>query len=190
MSWFWDNRTWLFSGLGVVLLLGALRWMRAFFRPRPTAQPSNLAISSSFLVGSPVATGSNITQSVSITVPEGSQGTGEFHSDPSADEITGYISSLPPYQQSQACANYEGLRVSWPTVLKSVSPEDDRSARVLMHYGEGGLNSSSVFITVDVSKYPRLKISHRGTKLQVTGTIDEANDHWVKLKDATLSFRQ
>jgi hypothetical protein len=146
-------------------------------------------VANSSLIGSPIATGSNITQNVTIAGPSGAQASPEFHSTPSANEIIKQIKSLPPYQQWQARKNYEGLKVSWPTSLLSAKPDDNETCGVHMYYGDGPLVAASIIANVNISENPRLKISHEDTKLQVTGTIEKIDASLIYLRDATITFR-
>ena len=187
MNWIWENKTWLFSGLGVALVLGILRYI---FKPSShgtTNQSSTIRdVANSSLMGSPIATGSNITQNVTIAGPSGAQASPEFHSALSANEIIKQIKSLPPYQQWQAGKNYEGLKVSWPTSLLSVKPD----GHVHMLYGDGLPRTASIIAGVNISENSRLKISHEDTKLQVTGTIESIEAYGaIYLRDATITFR-
>lgn len=64
MHWVWINKEWLFSGVGVAILGTVL----AFLFRRRLASGNTSAIRASTMIGSPVATGSNITQKVNITI--------------------------------------------------------------------------------------------------------------------------
>jgi hypothetical protein len=80
VNWLWQNKEWLFSGIGVAVAGGLFwRFRRLLF---PSPPPSNTSIQSAAIVAngpvnaSPVANGSNISQSVNsptvnLTIPPG-----------------------------------------------------------------------------------------------------------------------
>src|SRR6478752_9413651 len=117
MNWLWSNKEWIFSGIGVAIpgVLYAL-----FFTKR--SQPSIVSADAdrqSSVLGTPMATGSNIREST-IATPMGSVGAqpvATHDEKPTPAEIVTQLNSLPLFQREDARRSYYGLRVCWPVRL-------------------------------------------------------------------------
>lgn len=192
MQWLWANKEWLFSGLGIALVSVIYRFW--FHQPH-----ARLSVRNNSMVGSPVASGSNISQTIHVgdvirndtDVFEKSDG---YKEQPSPDQIQAYLESLPIYQQADAANAYCGLKVSWPVRLRALFPLSEVDRRVLKttctHDAMLGAGYTRIVAYVDVRKYPRLKIMHEGTWLRICGVItfvSESGGH-IRLNDTEISF--
>lgn len=195
MNWFWANKEWLFSGIGVALLGG----LYAYFSGAKRGGGHSTVVSAdrqSSVTGSPAATGSNISQIINIGVAgsaDHSPSIAPHHENPTPPEIHAQLNSLPLFQREQARDSYRGLGVRWPVTLLSVdrlSEYDQRQTgenyRVLMMFADRG---DPIGAEVDIERFPRLKISHRGTPFQISGTISSISDLGViRLQDVEIVF--
>jgi len=193
MHWIWSNKEWLFSGVAV-WVIGTL--LTLWFRRRTPATSQNTAtISANSMIASPVATGSNISQTVNVTHVAQAVATtnDEYSPRPSPTEILTQLRSLPAFQQKEARKAYVGIKVDWRVSFSSmteVSPFDGHQSgsthRVYLYPPEGHV--PFVTVDVDIEQIPRLKVTHDETPMNVTGIISSVEPLHIELKDAKLSF--
>jgi len=196
MDWLWANKEWIFSGLGVAVL-GV--FVRLFFRP-PSGGPSGqiFAGRSSSVLGSPVASGSNISQTISIVTTTQLE---EPHSDksyspaPTPSEIRNQLLALPVFQRKSAAHSYLGLKVRWPAKLADLEELLLSYRRVVdigdathdLHVLADEYHPARMYVNIE--RFPRLKISHEGTAMEISGTICYVSEGGsIRLKDAEISF--
>lgn len=192
MDWILANKEWVFSGVGVAIV-GS--FIALFFRRRTAGSTHNVStVKARSMIGSPVATGSNISQNVSITLatPQSAQFV-EYSPRPAPREIFSQLSSLPVFQQADAAEAYKGIKVRWSAEFWTMEdirlcfgyePIGDTTHFVLLNAEK---RSELIRVPVNIERIPRLKVTHRGTKMEVRGTIQEVKAS-ILLKDATLSF--
>ena len=198
MSWLWSNKEWLFSGIGVAVVV----WLLSqFLRQRLTSPSSTVSANqNSSILGSPVARGSNISQTVTITQIGDGQATSApvktYSSSPTPTEIEDQLSSLPLYQRKGAAKSYLGLDVSWPARLFHLQEMPKYSSRrtgathnLSLMFGEKQIGLPQVSAEINIERFPRLKISHQGTPLQISGTISRVSELGrVELSDVDIEF--
>jgi hypothetical protein len=196
MNWLLANKTWIFSGVGVAVL-GF--FVRKFFQ---RAKGHSVAVSAnrSSVVGSPVASGSNISQIVNLTTvkpaptaPHIKEG---YSEKPTPADIENQLESLPAFQRNKIRDDYVGLKVSWPVRFSSLIALDEFSRKwrtvdhthtILVHYDTS--IAQVIGGQVDIERFPRLKFTHDGTRLRISGTISEvALTGNVTLKDVEIEF--
>jgi len=197
MHWIWDNKQWLFSGVAVAAI--AFFYRLLFHRPSPGNSNVVSADRNSSLIGSPQASGSNITQNIHIGVPSApthlAQSTNTYSESPTLDEIYEQVKRLPVYQQSLVKDSFLGLKVRWAVKfadLKTVSDAErqlwkiDATHDLLADSSE----SCGIRVHVDIDRFPRLKVLHKGTPIQVAGEIDFVSDdaRFVRLKHGDITF--
>jgi|ERR1700731_3078008 len=197
MNWLLANKEWIFSGIGVALL-GLL--YAVFFRPRSIGASGQVSADrQSSMTGSPLASGSNISQTVNIVTMSHPPTPGPdvaYSETPSPYEIKKQLLALPVFQRKAAASSYLGLRVRWKGTLleldelwphynKVASSGDATHDLYLLGEDKGGI----VKMYVNIERFPRLKISHEGTGIQVSGTIGHVSESGaVRLKDADITF--
>src|SRR5712692_36091 len=129
MHWLWSNKEWLFSGLGV-----AIAGLLYRFLIRNGASRSAgivFADRKGTVLGSPIASGSNISQTINIVAsgtssPAPRSTTSPIYEErPTPDEIFGQLLSLPIYQRPAARESYLGLGVCWRVTLQGMRELSD-----------------------------------------------------------------
>jgi hypothetical protein len=191
MQWLWANKEWLFSGLGIALIGVIYRFW--FHQPH-----GRVSIGNSSMVGSPVASGANISQTVHIgDVIRNDTDTikvDTYDEQPTPDQIKTYLESLPIYQRADAAKAYCRFKVSWPVKLfaldQLVESERRNSDTTCTHEMTVGYGNSTITALVDIEKYPRLKISHQGTLLRISGVIERVGQSGtlIRFKEVQISF--
>lgn len=203
MHWIWANKEWLFSGVAVAAIGGIITILsRRLFRGSPSAIVNALRVSrNGSVVGSPQASGSNITQTINIiSAPASPQHTAPvvppYSAHPSPEDIRKNLDRLPVYQRALTKDSFVGLKVLWRVVFtdlqqlgeaertasKTTNATHDLSAR----FSE----SCGVRARVDIEQFPRLKILHEGVQIQIAGEIGYVADdgRTIRLRNATISF--
>jgi hypothetical protein len=194
MQWIVDNRAWIFSGIGVVFLIGLYKLL--FKRKKASISVSAKRVSTGN--GSPAIIGSNNTQVVhqnnySVSTPgqptfESSVGgvPSGYSSNPSPSEIFEAIDELPPFQRARAINDYSGLKVAWPLEFYSLDREADDAFTFTAASSGRGLPLVRASITL--SEYPELKILPAGTCIILIGKIHGLGTHLIYLREARIAF--
>jgi len=170
LSWVWDNRQWVFSGIGIAILIGIYRLAVRYLRAR------------------------NAVQSVAPSIDQNGTVGGnppDYHESPTPNEIKAALGKLSPYQQTEAWKTCVGLHVAWTVTFISVAKSRSfgKSPYLLvMEYGKkGDLRAPFILTEVDVDRFPRLKIAMPGDQLRVSGVIDKL-EHDIHLKEVRIDF--
>lgn len=164
-----DDYTWLFSGVGVALLVGVVGWLVR--RKGKSAHGSSVNTSKSKVSGSVVTGQDNIIQTINIP-PSHDPTDDEYNETPTADEIMAQTNSLPFLWQEVARTCYKGMKVKWPARISHITELRTRpgTADVTLRYGDRGVGAV-IFVEVELDKYPRLRSVHEGEPVTVMGTI-------------------
>jgi len=194
MHWLLDNKEWVFSGIGVALL----GWVLTLWRRRGSNSSAAISVDhGGHVIGPPVASGSNIVQTVNIGMEGGgrSPSSSEYSLSPNPVEIQSQLESLPIYQRNVAKDSYVGLKVRWPVTLVDLQelPQAVRKASdtgdthtLIVKFGQA---MHPIRTDLDIERFPRLKISHHGASMQLSGTISYVSDSGsVRLKDSIINF--
>lgn len=196
MNWLLANKAWIFSGVGVAVL-GF--FVRKFFQ-HATGDSAAISASRSSVVASPVASGSNISQTVNFTtVHSAPTPTPPVRSDysekPTPADIFIHLNSLPAFQQNKVKDSYVGLKVCWLVRFATLAEleewrrklyKTDPTHLILVRY-----STFIVATTVDIERFPRLKIIHDGTPLRISGTVSEVRvDGRINLDDVDIKFEE
>jgi len=197
MNWLWANKEWVFSGIGVVFL-GLL--VRILLRPRAVGQSGIVSADrNSSVLGSPVASGSNISQTVSIVL-NGTRSTPPqtkipYAAKPTPKEIRAQLNALPLFQKKGATESYVGLNVRWPVTLEYLSEIGEWRRKEFKidftHTLEANFEDYEgvVRTEVNIERFPRLKISHKGSPMEISGTVSNVSEGGtVTLRDADITF--
>lgn len=201
MDWIWSNKEWLFSGVAVAIIAGVYRFI---FRRRTTvfaAEANTSTIQAEAMIGSPVATGSNISQTVNLVMsappspdPPSRQPPDGYSPKPKPREIFSHVSKLPLLQQGYAAAAYKGIKVWWSGDVYNIEPVQSYRNRIpppgSTHYVVlriDGEPSSLALVPVNIEQMPRLKVTHVGTRMEVCGAISDVGP-MIQLAHATLTF--
>jgi|HubBroStandDraft_2_1064218.scaffolds.fasta_scaffold407407_2 hypothetical protein len=194
MNWVLDNKTWIFSGVGCLALGGLVKavvWLLRRRAQTPTpGDVSATAITSSSMIGSPVATGSNISQNVSINIVKQTPPTPDGYSPrPTPQEIFAQLSKIPVFQQGDAARAYVGIKVRWRGTFEAMDEVQryDVTDEGATHFVFLATGHSLIKVPVDIEQLPRLKVTHTGVPMEVRGTIVRAGPA-ILLNNATLAF--
>jgi hypothetical protein len=200
MRWILDNKTWLFSGIGV-LAITAITWVLGLIFRRRAAQPSaqTSAVAGSSMIASPVVTGSNniisvvAPQPAQMLAPQPAQKPDEYSPRPTPQEIYSEVRTHPTFQQQAAAKAYAGIKVCWQgtfytiddvrTYIGLTKPDNGATHFVLL----ATPSASLIKVPVNIERLPRLKVTHIGTPMEVRGVIAEVGPA-IELRDATLSY--
>jgi hypothetical protein len=195
VNWLLVNKEWVFSGAGVAAV-GAL--IALFFRRGSEGHRSAISADrNSSVLGSPVASGSNISQTVNIVTtlsPAPQQGI-TYSDTPSPSDIRKQLRALPLFQRKAVASSYLGLKVRWKGTLAQLEElpphynqvSDSGDATHDLRLRDEGLGDM-VRTYVNIERFPRLKISHEGTRIEIFGTISYVSDLGaIRLKDGDIS---
>lgn len=168
-TWLADNYTWVFSGVGVAVLVGVIGWLLR--RKGKPSHGTSVHISNSNISGSKVGGRDNIIQTVNIS-PSHDPTDDEYSETPTADEIMAQTNSLPFLWQEVARTSYKGIKVKWPARISHITELRTRPgiADVTLRYGDRS-GGAVIFVEVELDKYPRLRSVHEGEPVTVMGTI-------------------
>jgi hypothetical protein len=196
MQWLWSNKEWLFSGIGVALV-GLL--FQVFVRGRVSRNSAVVSADrNSSVLGSPVASGSNITQVVNLGVlpggPAQSQQELGYPSTPTPVDIHNHLRGLPVYQRSLTKDSYVGLKVRWQVTFRNVQAlpptlpfKTDDTHDLIAFYEPGAVGIIRARITI--GSFPRLKIAHEGARMEIAGEIEYVSENGdTRLKDVHIAF--
>ncbi|MGH9498171.1 MAG: hypothetical protein ACRD3L_03440 [Terriglobales bacterium] len=119
------------------------------------------------------------------------------HADsPTPDDIAQQLTSLPLFQRKAATNSYIGLRVRWKAKLAELVEESKEYQRILgtdathtlrATYGTQG---PLIVTAVNIERFPRLKISHYGTPMELFGRITNVSEGGgsMRLADVQIDF--
>lgn len=159
-------------------------------KPSPT-QGTTLNVGGS-VIGSPIASGSNITQNVhfgsSPNKTQSLKSLSDYDERPTPIEILTELDNAPPFQRNTLARGYRGIKVRWPVVFRNIiqHPDNRELYKVCTRY-RGAMDGSEVICDLRIEDFPRLQIAKANEPLIITGTI-AALDDWVLLRDAHIYF--
>ena len=159
----WNNKEWLFSSLGIALVVLFWRVVQ-WFRVKPS-DSSNSTQSDT----APKTTSAPISQQTFNLTPK---------------YIVDTIQAAPPFSRSLTANHFVGNYVEWELTLRSIFPRDDGSAGLVFR----PLNRDYITIrcSVDVKASPFVKVIREESILLVKGRIAEADEFEIKLADVNL----
>ncbi|SRR6266404_5188141 len=169
-NWIWQNKEWLFSGIGVVIVVGGVGLFYRRIFPRRIAPNNSIAeFPPAASLPSQVLT---ISPQVALPIPHTTTPT---FTKPNPVEIIKQINSVPPYQQQHAKLSYKGLSVCWEAAFRDVwtpaqvkGDKVNRCTVVLRYENKSEYENERIHCRdVDFDAYPMLKIAHRGHRVIV-----------------------
>ena len=161
-KWLWNNKEWLFSGVGIVaivLIITFVKWIKR----RKTAQE-------------------NAKQSAEPLDQKAG-------SSLSAAEIRAAIDRAPFLQRLDVIKHYIGLRVSWDGKLTSAWKLNEKTTRVMILVEEKNRYLSAMG-DVEISKYPGLALLKEEHPIHMSGTISNISEYsgYFSLKDVKIKY--
>ena len=170
-QWIVDNKQWLFSGVGVMLLLLIGNFLRRrFTRPRTTDMGLG-GHSLSFVIQGPSTPPIALPTTVADIAP---------------DDILKSVEAAPLLQRPDVAHHYRGLRVSWDGSLANARKKSDRSVRLQISCGKE--SSASVFVDVNPTDYPGIGLLRERDSLVVSGIVADVSSY-IDLVEAHVDFK-
>src|ERR1700687_3102592 len=69
MNWLSENYKWMFDGIGAAALIGLIAWLWRRFCKEPAAENATVSVRDTQGTGSPIASGSQVTQNIHYGQP-------------------------------------------------------------------------------------------------------------------------
>ncbi|MFC1818220.1 hypothetical protein ACFL0B_03910 [Thermodesulfobacteriota bacterium] len=175
-----DNKEWIFSGIGVFLLATVVGIIQYILKRKRVGslKDDKIINEQSFNERTKDKTLINKVEFTNITVKN----------------IIDKLHNTPPFQRDTLSNNYKGLKVRWEGKLWNVEKEtytdkSEKTVRVVFHPIPKNLHYR-VLLTVDIDRYPQLKIIKRGSKIAAEGEIINCSSEgmYVEIKPSKLLF--
>lgn len=176
-----NNKEWMFSGIGVVVLGFVLTrlWPRIFHRGEQRSG-TVIVIQAGSSERSPLGEprqqyAANITKVAAITLAE----------------IVDALEKAPPLQREDVAKRYEGLIVQWETKLwnaEMIDDDNDDEVRLTLDFGPG--NTHLVYCNVKLSDYKELGVLPKGSPITVMGKISRVQGEARNYKMCNSSCMQ
>jgi len=176
-NWLLNNKTWLFSGIGIVILIYPIIFLSKFLISKFFKKKKSITI---------------ITKDQSLTeIPEGQPiKTAEIKSGSlTVDAILTAIYEAPLLQQADIIKHYTGLSVIWDGKLVNAEKKSDKLVR--LHILIAGEKHSYVSVMVEImrSQYPTLGLLKEDHLIRVSGIISNIQRNYFVLKDARIEYK-
>lgn len=163
-DWIWDNRQWLFSGLGVVGTAGVVKLILFFHRRVKVVAVQNGSDSAPTIQPS-----ANRVPVLSL----------------SAEKILTQIRSLPPLQQEDSFNSYKGTRIRYVGLVNFIRKGENETANLELYQPD---SVAKVVFSVPLSDYPELKHLRQATPIVAEGTLRHlSSDNEFHLDSVMLS---
>ena len=175
MKWLLNNKEWLFSGAGIVLLGFLFRFITRYLKKRKLATiPAKEQSLAEIIEGSPVKT-PEIKRDIELDSL-------------TADAIMTRINEAPFLQQPDITKYYIGLRVTWDGVLANARKTGSDLIHLAINVGEKGKKPKLIFVDIIPSQYPGIGLLKYGHSIRVSGVISEIYTYF-KLNDARIEYK-
>jgi hypothetical protein len=162
-----DNKTWIFSGIGVLVISFAVWIFRILWKKVWSSKPAMTLVGTSTVRAVPIAPAkrfANITP----------------------DIIINEIKRAPLLQRKTVANAYVGLWVKWEAKLGLAWETADGKIRLALV--QTNLLGNQIICHVRAADYLELMHMHQDTRIDVVGRIDAAEHGTVTLVDAELTF--
>ena len=171
--WIWSNKDWLFSGVGLALILLIARFV---FRRIKKAKPEEDLVKGpslqQIIEGPPAKPPEIKKESTSSSL--------------SALAIIASINATPLLQRPDVARNYIGLRVTWDGQLSSAKKISDDKIRLIIRISEGFKDVRAV-CEINPNEYPGLALLKYEHLVRVSGVISRIEDYF-NLEDAHIEY--
>ena len=105
--------------------------------------------------------------------------------------IYGAVQAAPPAQRQTIVQSYVGVRVKWNLAFQNIHVNrfEGKEIGSLMFVPAKSVFFPWISCEVDLKKYPELKTSNDGDRIEVEGTISSRSmEHEINLKGVSLKF--
>lgn len=175
LKWLLNNKEWLFSGCGIVILVFLFHFITRYLRKRKLATISVKEQSLAEIIeGSPVKI-SEIKRDIKIDSL-------------TADAIMTRINEAPFLQQPDITKHYIGLRVTWDGVLADARKTGSDLIRLQISVGKKGKEPEAIFVDIIPSQYPGIGLLKYGHSIRVSGVISGIYTYF-NLSDARIEYK-
>jgi hypothetical protein len=170
-----ENKDWIFSGIGVTILIFAYVLIRnIFFKKDKATQKAEIHLHPSD--ESSKTDGSELIPIEKINLL-------------SFEDIGKTLAKAPPLQKDDVKKNFRGIKVMWDGYLKTVSKKDNDI--VLLRLAPGSKPEdrlSTILCEVSLNDYRELGILPEGAKIRIQGEIAKADKYDIELINVKLFF--
>jgi len=178
-----ENKEWIFSGIGIFLLAGTGAVLK-YILPKIKGKKENANVSVSEMT-------KKISSGLNKRIESAHSTQSENIVDITVKEIIDEIQNMPPFQQASAGKNYNGIKVQWEGRLWNVEKSHRSNKNIVrvdikphpndLHY--------TIFLYVDIEKFPELKVAKRDYTIKVKGKIIDCSSAgmYVELEPEYLS---
>ncbi len=185
IDWIVKNKEWLFSGVGVVIVIAIISQVIILIKKKLFKPESKTTVE----VQSPSLLNKTQVQDRSYEAQESqSESNSRWldHRMLSPEQILKIIKETPPFQREDVIKHHIGIAVDWDVTFFSAKKENDDMVRVVLSDPKiAGIISCSI----KLSEYREIALIKEGTKLRVTGTIAGIDDPCFTLSDVNLYSR-
>ena len=165
IDWLLKNKEWVFSGVGVAMLIAAATAIKWFWHRHTSRSGLSLGMTLQEVIDSPPATPSSRPPETLPLEPQA---------------IIKAIKSAPFLQQSDLAKHYVGIRVEWAGKLISAEKRENK-VQLLLMTGHVGIS-----FEVNPADYPGLGLLREDAAVRVSGIIESVNENFIKLKEPRL----
>lgn len=170
-DWIWDNKEWLFSGVGGIILVLVFSWFKNRIKSQKTQElPLNGAT----------------LQDIIDAPPPPKQEPDILATSLSPGKIIKEVESVPFLQRPDISKQYEGIKVSWKGKLCNAKKINEKNIRLQITVTEGK-DYTSIFFNVNPKQYPGIGLLREGHEILVEGRIEEVSSY-IRLKAEKLIF--
>jgi hypothetical protein len=170
-----ENKEWLFSGIGVTILIALLAIAKKFLLKKQNTEIKRVIDVSP--TNSPAKEGEH------PIIPVERKSTLSF------SKISEMIENAPPLQRDDVRKNFVGIKVSWDTYLKNASKSENDIVKLYLAPGSIGSDLLyTISCTVSLSDYQELRILPTNAKIRIEGEIKDADIYVVQLINVRLFF--
>jgi hypothetical protein len=177
----WDNRSWLFEGLGVVVIVGLASFLYRRFFGKDQSAPSHITVlqvvesGKSLAVANPTQGSTEVTRVTRL-------------SPLSFEEIIDALKDAPPLQIDAISERFKGVTVQWRTQIYDISKGSKGKVHLWLYFGS--TKPGLIHCEVLLDKYKELAYLKKEFPVTVQGVIETAYYNSVTLENAELFFTE
>ena len=171
LRWIADNKEWLFSGVGVAVIVAVVGLLKIVRHRRPrmaTLGDKNLQA----VIDAPAPSlPTRVVPSASLT----------------PQQIKAAFEDAPFLQQPDIREQFKGLHVRWSATLVDAEKRKDGTVRLILVVGNL-LKGPAVLCTVKPEQHPGLGLLRKDHKIDVSGTIALVGENYVELEQVSITY--
>ena len=176
MNWINENKDWLFSGAGVVVITGFFVTLGKLMSrrkdpPHPGTSPQpQPAPTTTIMAALPPTVIETVIRAPLLQM--------------SVEQILEDIESRPPYQRDEATQHYIGTRIKFSGILYYLTKMDKNTVHIVIKPKDSSYPMISA--SISVVDYPEFKVLRDNTPLTVEGRVSAIEYQRVKIEDVTV----